>query len=133
MAFDFAPLHHSAEWDSGPEPDPELVEGFRGQILKANDSDVPSVSDNASIVPKESPPCHPWLGPPPFVPPPFVPPPFVPPPSSLLGPHAGSVSIPKPDDVEPLGGPLYIPSGNSSLSASEQENQPMDMSEVNQF
>jgi len=49
LAFAFAPLHHSAEWESGPELDPELIKGFQGQILKTNDLDVPSiVSDNAS-------------------------------------------------------------------------------------
>jgi len=116
------------------DPDPELVEEFRGQILEGNDSDVPSISVNASVVPMGSPPCRPWLGPPPFVPPPssgpppFVPPPFVPPPVSLPGQQA---EIPKPDDVGPLSGPLfliYIASGSSCSSASEQEDQPMDMS-----
>jgi len=56
LMFTFAPLHHSAEWISGTDPDPELVEGFWGQILKA---------DNSA---KESPPCPPWLGPAPLVP-----------------------------------------------------------------
>ena len=135
LAFAFAPLHHSAEWESGPELDPELIKGFRGQILKTNDSDVLSiVSDNASVVPMESPPCRSWLGPPPLVPLPSSEP--LPSPSPVHGPHAGSGLIPEPDDEPedeaPLGGPLfpiYIPSGNSSSSASNQEKHPMDMSE----
>ncbi len=124
LAFLFAPLHHSATWELGAEPDPALVEGLRGKILEANSPDVPSLSDNAFVVPMGSPPCYTWLGPPPFVPPP----------TSVLGPHAGSVLIPEPEHVMPpvvgeKGGPLfpiYIPSGASS--ASEQD-QAMDLSE----
>ena len=124
LAFLFTPLHHSAAWELGVEPDPALVEGLQGKILEANSPDVLSLSDNAFVVPMGSPPCHTWLGPPPFVPPP----------TSVLGPHAGLVLIPKPEHVMPpvVGEkgrplfPIYIPSGASS--ASEQD-QAMDSSE----
>jgi len=82
------------------------------------------------MVPMESPPCCPWLGPPPSSgPSPFVPPPFVPPSVSLPGQQG---EILEPDDVGPLSGPLfliYIASGSSCTSPSEQEDQPMDMSD----
>ena len=101
------------------------------------------MSPYTSVVRMESPPCRPWLGPPPLVPLPSSEPlpslssPFVPPAHSPVhGPHAGSGVIPEPDDEPedeaPLGGPLfpiYIPSENSSSSASDQEEHPMDMSE----
>ncbi len=122
LAFLFTPLHYSAAWESGAELDPALVEGLQRKILEANSPDVPSSSNNTSVVPMESPPRCPWLGPPPFVPPPtsvlgphagsvLIPKPK----PSVLGPHAGSVLIPKPEHVgPPVEGelfPIYISSG----------------------